>query len=177
MTAPAYVDPTSEATSESDIPAGTLVEQPHGGAIRHGNPGNRGGVGSMPSALRDRLRGSFAARVKVLEEIADGEPVQKMRVSLAMVKKHLHCASCGAEPAYVEEDGRDVEITVRASASPADRIRAIDTTGKYGLGTESTMTVISPDVQGRLAATLQLVMSRPEWKSEELMGEMERVWR
>ncbi len=37
------------------------------------------------------------------------------------------------------------------------------------------MTVISPDVQGRLQQTLQLVVSRPEWNSEELMVELERA--
>ena len=48
-----------------------LVQQQHGGALRVGNPGNRGGPGRPPSALRERLRGSLDERVAVLEEIAD----------------------------------------------------------------------------------------------------------
>jgi len=49
-----------------------LIPQPHGGALRAG--GTRGHApppGRPPSELRERLRGSFDERVKVLEEIAD----------------------------------------------------------------------------------------------------------
>jgi len=49
-----------------------LVPQPHGGALLGGGlPGHAGGGGRPPSVLRERLRGSFQERVKVLEEIAD----------------------------------------------------------------------------------------------------------
>jgi hypothetical protein len=49
-----------------------LVPQPHGGAIKQGgNNGNRGGTGAVPSEIRERLRGSFAERIRVLEDIAD----------------------------------------------------------------------------------------------------------
>ena len=48
-----------------------LVQQQHGGALRVGNPGNRGGPGRPPSALRERLRGSLDERVAILEQIAD----------------------------------------------------------------------------------------------------------
>ena len=49
-----------------------LVCQPHGGAIKQGgNNGNRGGKGAVPSDIRERLRGSFAERIQVLEDIAD----------------------------------------------------------------------------------------------------------
>ena len=48
------------------------VPQKHGGALlAGGQPGNRGGLGRPPSALRERLRGSLEERVAVLEEIAD----------------------------------------------------------------------------------------------------------
>ena len=53
---------------------GELIPQPHGGALRNGGP-NRGGVGRPPSAIRERLRGSFDQRIEVLEEIAD-DPMQ-----------------------------------------------------------------------------------------------------
>jgi hypothetical protein len=49
-----------------------FVPEPHGGAIKQGgNTGNRGGMGAVPSAIRERLRGSFAERIAVLEDIAD----------------------------------------------------------------------------------------------------------
>jgi hypothetical protein len=53
----------------SDAPVGTLVPMPHGGALRNGG-WNSGGSGPAPSALRARLRGSFANRVAIAEDIA-----------------------------------------------------------------------------------------------------------
>lgn len=51
-----------------------LIRQQHGGALLAGGlVGNAGGPGAPPSALRARLRGSFAERVHVLEKIADDE--------------------------------------------------------------------------------------------------------
>lgn len=57
---------------DADIPPpplGTLVPQAHGGAIRRGNPGNKGG--RPTTAIRRRLRDAGAHRIKVLKEIAD----------------------------------------------------------------------------------------------------------
>ncbi len=60
-----------------------LVRQPHGGAILGGGlPGHVGGGGRPSSVLRERLRGSFQDRVKVLEEIADdskADPQDRIR--------------------------------------------------------------------------------------------------
>lgn len=45
--------------------------QPHGGALNvGGTPGNRGGTGRPPSAVRARCLGSFDERIHVAEEIA-----------------------------------------------------------------------------------------------------------
>jgi hypothetical protein len=59
------------------------VSQPHGGALFAGGvPGHRGGGGRPPSVLRERLRGSFDQRVRVLEEIADDrcpDPTDRIR--------------------------------------------------------------------------------------------------
>jgi hypothetical protein len=49
-----------------------LIEQPHGGALLSGGvPGHKGGGGRPASEVRARCMGSFAERIKVLEEIAD----------------------------------------------------------------------------------------------------------
>lgn len=95
-------------------PPGSLVPPAHGnGLLRRGSlPGNTPGTGRPPSAIRERLRGSFDERVKVLEEIAD-----------------------------------------KADASAADRLKAIDLMGKYGLGKQ----VDADDVRGRLRTTLDLL--------------------
>lgn len=49
-----------------------LVPQPHGGALLPGAGGGpQPGSGRPPSELRERLKGSLAERVKIIEEIAD----------------------------------------------------------------------------------------------------------
>ena len=58
-------------------PALVASSHPNGGMLFTGGvPGNRGGTGRPPSVLRERLRGSFADRVNVLEEIADDPAMQ-----------------------------------------------------------------------------------------------------
>ena len=62
--------------SDETIAPGTLVKPSHGrGWLRHGSrPGESiAGVGRPPSAIRERLRGSFDERVATLEDIADSE--------------------------------------------------------------------------------------------------------
>ena len=46
-------------------------ENGRGALLAGGVPGGLPGTGRPPSAIREQLRGSFAERVKVLEEIAD----------------------------------------------------------------------------------------------------------
>jgi hypothetical protein len=53
-----------------------LVAQAHGGAIKTGgNPGNKGGTGRPPSAIRARMREHLDSEVldKVMEEFDDGK--------------------------------------------------------------------------------------------------------
>ncbi len=70
-----------------------LVPQIHGGALyAAGVPGHVGGTGRPPSALRERLRGSFEERVRVLEEIADdvsADPQDRVRALDMMAKYGL----------------------------------------------------------------------------------------
>jgi hypothetical protein len=71
------------------LPVGALIPQPHGGALRNGGPGS---PGRPPSALRDRLRGSFAERVLVLEAIADddqADPQDRIRAIDVLAKYGL----------------------------------------------------------------------------------------
>lgn len=70
-----------------------LVQQPHGGALLGGGlPGHVGGGGRPSSVLRERLRGSFQERVKVLEEIADdpeADPQDRIRAIDVLAKYGL----------------------------------------------------------------------------------------
>ena len=70
-----------------------LVRQPHGGALLGGGlPGHVGGGGRPSSVLRERLRGSFQDRVKVLEAIADdpeADPQDRIRAIDVLAKYGL----------------------------------------------------------------------------------------
>lgn len=96
---------------------GELVPQPHGGALRRGSrKGNTPGTGRPPSVIREQLRGSFADRIAILEAIASGEAVEKVRFP----------------------DGTESEVM--KSASVSDRLKALDLLAKYGLGTKQEVT-------------------------------------
>lgn len=109
------------------------MPQPHGGCLTPGNPGNRGGQkgrsGRPPSKIREKLRGSFLKRIKILEQFADGEIVYKIRAE-------------GEKP--------DMAVLLKLAPTPSDRIRALDLMAKYGVGTTNTMT----DTEGNDAMTL-----------------------
>ena len=87
---------TAVKTAVAQVRRGTTpdrIPQPHGGALLSGGlPGNRGGIGRPPSALRERLRGSFDERVGVLEQIADdqaADPQDRIRALEVMGKYGL----------------------------------------------------------------------------------------
>lgn len=155
---------TPKKRSEAKTPApasskpapGSLVVQPHGGALKTGgNPGNRGGSGPPPSALRDRLRGAMADRIPVIEQIADGEAMVRKEFRVIDVLRHVHCPKCGGGLAMNVTDAIEaMSITVLGKTSPSsrDRISAIDLAAKYGLGTKDEISVVSADVQSRLEA-------------------------
>lgn len=68
----------AKSKSPEETAGPTLVPQPHGGALLPaGKPGNVGGTGRPPSAIRERLRGSFEQRIAILEEIADDTQAAK----------------------------------------------------------------------------------------------------
>lgn len=81
-----------------------------------GNPRGDQAVATSAAAeiarIRQKMRRSVDKRFAVLEAIADGEPVHKVKLG---------------------EGADTVEATV--SASPADRIKALDTLLRYGVGT------------------------------------------
>lgn len=132
----------------------TLVKQPHGGALRTGGkPGNAGGSGRPPSELRARLRGAMADRIPVIEDIADGQVMQRKEFPVISVLHHVHCPKCGGDLHMNCTDAiEQMSITVvgKVSASPKDRLTAIDLAAKYGLGTKDELSIVSPDVLSRL---------------------------
>jgi hypothetical protein len=113
-----------------------------------GTPGNVGGIGALPSAIRLICRESFERRVVILEQIADGEPIQKIEI-----------LGAGGKP-----------VEAKVSASPADRIRAIDTLGKYG-GIEK-LTIDAPRTGDGLASVSDEEMLRVLYARAERLKAM-----
>lgn len=122
------------------------------------HPGNTGGKpgrsGRPPSALREALRESFEKRIPVLEQIADGVAVVKVKVK--------------------GPDG-EKESEALMSASPSDRIRAVDLMGKYGVGTVHEVSVDA--VRARLRETIGVIRERlPQEKAAELIEALRAIW-
>lgn len=67
----------AKASKTPGITPVVTVPQEHGGALRVGNPGNAGGPGRPPSAVRAACAESFDTRIPVLEQIADDPKVSK----------------------------------------------------------------------------------------------------
>lgn len=78
---------------KTSTPSPPIRTPAHGNwKLQVGNPGNRGGPGVPPSALRERLRGSMGERVEVLEEIADdpdSRPADRIRAINPLAKYGL----------------------------------------------------------------------------------------
>jgi hypothetical protein len=139
------------ATVHPSEGAPTLVPQAHGGALLTGGlPGNAGG--RPPSALREAMRTALSARLGVLQDIADGRAIRRVKV--------------GAE-------GEETELWV--SPDPGDRIRALDVLAKYGLGAATDVTV--DQVRERLGRTVEVIRRRlPAELSAAILNEMRTIW-
>jgi hypothetical protein len=142
--------------------SGKLVVPRHGGGLlRVGNPGNKGGTGRPPSEIRQRCRGSFYDRIRILEEIADGV------VTITIREK---CPNCGHRAKKA-----DLKGTLPDAPPTADRIRAVDRLGHYGL--ENDKGVSAAEVGRRLGRTIDIIREtlEPE-QAEALLGALRPVW-
>lgn len=182
MTAPQSVNDCVDDGQSSPVSSPGRLESPaHGnGLLRRGNPGNKGGPGPTPTRLRKALRKDLARDVRpLLVQAVRGDCIERMRVPLKKILEHALCPQCDGRFELSSDAAQvaDLEIDVMASPRMADRLRAGEAIAKYGLGESNQMTVISPDVQGRLQQTLQLVMSKETHEREELMASLESIWR
>ena len=110
-----------------------LIPQKHGGALRVGNPGNKGGPGRPRSIIREKLSGVMDEHgVGVLEEILT-----------APRKVTVTCDKCGQQQ------------KVKPPSSDADRLRGVDIAGKYSIGTITQ--IDTEQVRARLERTLDLI--------------------
>lgn len=166
-----------KTTVKTTAPVVEQVPQAHGGALNTGGtPGNAGGSGRPSSELRERLRGTFAERVAVIEEIADGKPTQHAKFPLVALLPYVACPNCG-ELGLVPKDAKDVlqEIDITVSASPKDRLSALDLAGKYGLGTLKEVSV--ENVRERMRKTLAVLSKHvSEAQYAALVTEIRPLW-
>lgn len=68
------------------------------------------------------------------------------------------------------------QLVSDATEGRVNRLQFADFLAKYGLGTNSTLQIVSPDVIARLERQVSLIASRDEWSSEELLAELRDVW-
>lgn len=126
-------------------------------------PGAGGGVqpgsGRPPSVIREHLRGSFYDRVGIITDIADGKPMQHARLRMIDILPHIVCTNCGESHQAAPKADTDalLEFDAMISASPKDRLAALDLAAKYGLGTLKEVSI--ENVRERVAGTLEVIRS------------------
>jgi len=68
------------------------------------------------------------------------------------------------------------QLVEDAQAGRLNRLQFADFLAKYGLGTNSTLQIVSPDVIARLEHQVSLIASRDEWSSQELLEALRDIW-
>ena len=104
-----------------------IMPQPQGGYLQVGNPGNRGGPGRPRDRVRLASLLSFEKRIPVLEQIADGQCVERVKV--------------------VGGDGAPVEV--ERSAAVSERIRAVEVLGRAGMSADPPKQTIGMMTDGK----------------------------
>lgn len=120
--------------STPPITTGTLVPQPHGGALRHGGT-NRGGPGRPPQAVRarslrvyDAVLGRLAKRLR--EDDVNPLPVSELVAAGSMAGRYAGLAS---ETVHIdvallpieERKARIAQIVARAAARVQGPVRTV----------------------------------------------------
>lgn len=166
--------PATDEITQSTEPA--LIPQAHGGALLSGgapgNRGNQGGTGRPPSVVRSIARNAWAERTPILEAIADGEAINRVKVPLAVVLHHAHCPNCDGS-LRADDAAAAIMIEGTVSASAGERVRAMSELSKVGLGP----TLSHDDIKERIGAMLQVLTSRETWTSKEAIDAIGAVWK
>lgn len=103
------------------------------------------------------LRGDLEENAPILNDIAQGRPITRQRVLVRDVAPYLACPGCGElgklEPVKIRDAIQEIEVM--GSASPKERVAAIDAQAKYGLGVEKG--VAQETVRENVAAMLAVI--------------------
>lgn len=162
-------------TKAGKKPGSTLTKQAHGGAIHQG-PADRvvPGPGRPPSAIRAALARSFDERRHIYELVADGQATERLEVEFKEMLPYLLCGTCGADP--IVRPGTPVDrivINTWRSARTRDRLRAMDSMGKLGIGEAKVVDFVDirqhPDAQRFMHCYHQALT---ESLSEEVAGKV-----
>jgi hypothetical protein len=131
---PAKRKPPSKKAGKK--PGTTLTKQKHGGAIHQGPAANVvPGPGRPASAIRAALAQSFDNRRHIYERIADGDAFERVEFDFKEMLPYLLCGTCGADPIIRKDTPVDrVVISAWRTARVRDRLRAMDSMGKFGIG-------------------------------------------
>lgn len=128
------------------------------------------------SEIRKRLRGDFDERVLFLTDVADGECLEKVQVSVRELVEFVECPNCGEAGLGVKSGSEMREIEVRRSATVRERREAMETLAKYGLGQVKEVSV--ENVRERVAATVAVVRRLCGSElAEEIVTALRPVWR
>ena len=128
-----------------------LVPQKHGGALKQGNPGNKGG-GRPRSVIRGRLSGVLEEHgVGVLEEILT-----------APREVTVTCDECG----HTQE--------VKPPSSDADRLRGVDVAAKYSVGIVKEVSV--EEVVDRVQATAAAIQELMGEEAATMLPRLKEIW-
>lgn len=170
---------SSKKSAKKSATGPKLVPQPNGrGALLSGGqPGNKGGTGRPPNEIRAMLRETVGGHGSVVDDIASGKPIQRIEVPLLSLLPHASCPKCGDRLVSELSAGDQILITIegKVSASPRDRIAALEYAARYGLGALKDISVDS--VRERMQRTLDILQARttPE-QYVEIVRELQPVW-
>lgn len=156
----------STVKSSERVPFGALVPQPHGGALRNGGT-NKGGTGRPKEIVRERMLALGVEKgIPFLSDVLDG----KVRMQLVGV-----CASCKAET-YMDDSWKE-ELEAAVKASIDQRLKAVEQTWKYGLGTQKDVDVSVSSIRERVRETLDTIQRiAPADLAARLITALQPVW-
>lgn len=170
----------SRGAANPGLNGGTLIP----GAGRGPQPG----TGGRPkSILREKLHDIFQSRTEIIEAIADGEAIHRTRIRVTDILPFLilECPNCGTEGKELKEKlvismanpiddlYRTIEGTV--SASPKERLQALDLAGKYGPGVVKQVGV--EVVREKVVETLDFLRENlTEADFERLRPGLKSIW-
>lgn len=139
------------------------VPQPHGGALIPGAGGGpQPGAGRPRSAIRNDLLKSFDERAQFLGQVIDGSLVTHLEIPLLSVLPHVECkgdvkdGKCSGR--ILPKDPASIlliRIRAAASATVADRLKALDTQAKYSLG--ALKGILADQVEENVRKTLDII--------------------